>query len=402
MKKSLFLLFLFLIFYSCSIFRPRIRLNQGGAKQDSYYKSVSFDYIKDKIILPVTINGKVRRFIFDTGAPTIISESLQRELQYDTLGEEQVSDVHRNKGSATFVKTGSMFLGDVEFNNVPALVNDLSVLPWNCFQVDGFIGSNLLRNSVIQINTDKREFILASESEKLQDLDKATAMRLDRQSSPYIKFGVTGDENKYFLFDSGSDDFVNISLGYFKKLQKYHQPFDIKKTGYGNGIMGLFGTGKQGKVYRLKLDSLHFGHTIIKDPVVEVTNTSDKLGAELLEYGTLTLDYRNEKFYFFSEEQILPFEEEQEPELGFRPVLRQDTLRVGLVWEHSLVDSLGLEPGNEIIRINKYHFRDSLRDSFCKLLLNDSLLHSEIFDIRFIDEQGNFKRIKMRRKTDNN
>lgn len=399
MKKSLLFLLLFLVFYSCGIFRSRINLNRGGANRDAYHETLRFKQIKDKVILPVTVNGQVRRFIFDTGAPTIISESLQEELQYDTMKAEEISDVHRNTGNGTFVKTGSLFLGDVEFNNVPALVNDLSDFPWNCFRVDGFIGSNLLRNSVVQINTDAEQFILASEAAGLQNLDAESSMKLDRQSTPYIRLGVAGENDKYVLFDSGSDNFVNISLEYFETLQKQHRPFDVEKTGYGNGIMGLFGTGKPGKVYRLKMDSLRIGQITITDPVVEVNNTIDRVGAKLLQYGVVTLDYRNEKFYFFSpEDQSIPFENEEESELGFRPVLRDDTLRVGLVWEHSLVDSLGLEPGNEIIRINEYHFRDSLKHSFCKLLRNDSLINSEVLDIRYIDERGNFKRIKMRRK----
>ncbi|MFP4621136.1 MAG: retropepsin-like aspartic protease [Bacteroidales bacterium] len=398
MKKNLFLLILFIIFYSCGIFRPRVDLNQGGTNRAGYYETISFDHIREKIILPVMINGKIRQFIFDTGAPTIISESLQKEMQYETLGEGLISDVHQNEDRGTFVKVESLSLGDVEFSNIPALVSDMSNLPWNCFQVDGFIGSNLLRNSVVQINADEQEFILASDTRKFKNLGKENLMRLDRQSSPYIKFGIAGERNRYVLFDTGSEDFVNISLEYFETLKKHRCAFNIEKEGYGNGIMGLFGTGREGKVYRLKMDSLRFDQTTITEPVVEVTNTSDKLGAELLKYGIVTLDYPNKKFYFYSENETLPFKEKRHSELGFRPVILEDTLRVGLVWEHSLVDSLGLEAGDEIIQINDYQFRDSLKSSFCNLLLNDSLIDSKVFHIKYIDDEGNFKRIKMRRK----
>jgi hypothetical protein len=398
MKKTLIVLFLFLFLYSCGVFHPRFNWNQGGPEKRSYIENLSFQYLKDKIILPVTINGETRHFIFDTGAPTIISKSLQEELTYEILGKGEVSDINLNRDSVTMVRIDSLFLGDVKFSNIPAMVSDLNVLPWYCFSIDGFIGSNLLRNSAVQINLKENKFVVTNDAAKLSNLGNKNSMMLDRQSSPYIKFSVDREKDKYVLFDSGSDDFVNLSLDYFEELRNNREGFDIEKTGYGNGIMGLFGTGRQGKVYQLKLDSLRFDQTTITEPMVEVTNTKDKLGARLFRYGVVTLDFRNEKFYFYSNKSTMPFDEPENSELGFRPILRQDTFRVGLVWEHSLVDSLGLEPGNEIIRINRYNFRDSLKSSFCKILLEDSLHKVNVFDIRYIDENGDFKRIKMRRK----
>ncbi|MEF8844523.1 MAG: retropepsin-like aspartic protease [Bacteroidales bacterium] len=398
MKKSLILLVILFTIYACGIFQGRIGLNQGGVSQESYYETIPFDYIKDKIILPITINGKTRRFIFDTGAPTIISEALQKELNYDTLRKARISDVNQNEDSVTFVKADHIFLGELEFNGIPAMVNDLKELPWACFKVDGFIGSNLLRNSVVQINRETKELVVASEITMLQETGTRNPMKLDRQSSPYLGLSLAGEKERYVLFDSGSDDFVNINRDYFETLQQHNSDFNIEKKGYGSGIMGMFGTGRKGRVYRVELDSLSFDQTIISDPIVEVTNTGNRVGAKLLRYGIVTLDYKNKNFYFLAPDKSIPFEKEQKADLGFRPVIRRDTFQVGLVWQNSLVDSLGLEPGNEIIRINEYNFQDSLEHSFCKAWLNDMLRETEVFDIRYIDEKGNFRRIKMRRK----
>jgi len=398
MKKSLILLVILFTIYACGIFQGRIGLNQGGVSQESYYETLSFDYIKDKIILPITINGKTRRFIFDTGAPTIISEALQKELNYDTLRKARISDVNQNEDSVTFVKADHIFLGELEFNGIPAMVNDLKELPWACFKVDGFIGSNLLRNSVVQINRETKELVVASEITMLQETGTRNPMKLDRQSSPYLGLSLAGEKERYVLFDSGSDDFVNINRDYFETLQQHNSDFNIEKKGYGSGIMGMFGTGRKGRVYRVELDSLSFDQTIISDPIVEVTNTGNRVGAKLLRYGIVTLDYKNKNFYFLAPDKSIPFEKEQKADLGFRPVIRRDTFQVGLVWQNSLVDSLGLEPGNEIIRINEYNFQDSLEHSFCKAWLNDMLRETEVFDIRYIDEKGNFRRIKIRRK----
>ncbi len=398
MKKSLILLIMLLTLYACGIFRGRIDLNQGGISQESYYETIPFEYIKDKIIVPVTINEEVRRFIFDTGAPAIISEGLQEEMEYKTFREEQIADINRNKESVAFVEANHLFLGDLEFNGIPAMVNSLEEVPWSCFKVDGFIGSNLIRNSVVQINKAEKQLIITDDINKLSHLGSQGEMELDRQSSPHIKLSISGEKARYVLFDSGSDDFVNVNGEYFEVLKKHRRDFDVERTGYGSGKMGMFGAGKKEKVYRLKLDSLNFDRTTIFDPLVEVSNTGNRLGVKVLNYGVVTLDYRKKKFYFSSPEETMTFEERKRPDLGFRPVIRRDTFQVGLVWENSLVDSLGLEPGNEIIRINQFNFRDSLEHSFCRIWLNDILQGKEVFDIRYIDEKGNFRRIKMRRK----
>jgi hypothetical protein len=398
MKKSLISLIMLLTLYACGILRGPIDLNQGKIRRKSYYETIPFEYIKDKIIVPVTINGKVRRFIFDTGAPTIISEALQEEMKYKTLRKEHVVDINSNKESVAFVRADHVFLGGLEFNGIPAMVNALEEVPWSCFNADGFIGSNLLRNSVVQINKSRKQLIITNDINKLDHLGEQSKLELNRQSSPHIKLSISGEKPRYVLFDSGSDDFVNLNQDYFEDLQKHNRDFDIERTGYGSGKMGMFGAGKKEKVFRLKLDSLNFDRTTITDPVVEVSNTGNRLGAKVLKYGVVTLDYRNKNFYFSTPGETLQFKEPNSSGLGFRPVIRRDTFQVGLVWENSLVDSLGLEPGNEIIRINEYNFKDSLEHSFCKTWLNDILRETEVFDIRYIDEKGNFRRIKIRRK----
>ena len=83
---------------------------------------------------------------------------------------------------------------------------------------------------------------------------------------------------------------------------------------------------------------------------------------------------------------------------GFLPVIKQDTFRVGLVWKNSLVDSLGLEPGNRILRINQYNYADSLEQAFCKSFLNNVLEDSQILEMIYQDQKGDYKRVKLRRK----
>src|SRR6056297_2432128 len=121
MRAAIVLMVLFLGFFSCQILKKGFEVNQGGATLPSYRDTLPIEYIKDKMILPVHINGKIRRFIFDTGALTVISESLFQEMDYAVMGKDHFYDIHKNRDSSLLVRTGVMELGSIPFNQVPAI-----------------------------------------------------------------------------------------------------------------------------------------------------------------------------------------------------------------------------------------------------------------------------------------
>jgi hypothetical protein len=54
---------------------------QGKIQSKQYYEEIDFELLHDKIVLPVTINNKVYKFLLDTGAPNVISERLIKEIK---------------------------------------------------------------------------------------------------------------------------------------------------------------------------------------------------------------------------------------------------------------------------------------------------------------------------------
>ncbi len=398
MRSFLIFCLFCLVFFSCSLLRQRIEMNRGRAERKVYHDTLAFDYLSDKLILPVKIQGKTYRFIYDSGALTVVSKALYRQMDYPVIGTHHFYDVHRNTDTSRVVRTGQLSLGRVTFTGTPALVYDLSKLPWSCFEVDGIIGSNMLRNSAIQIDLQDSLFILANEVEKLDVKQKASySMKHDHQYTPYfaVKFGH--GPSHQVMFDSGSDVFINIDRELLASLKETVK-LTRTKTGYGSHNMGVIGSGEKNRVYRFVLDSLTLAGNPIHQPEIEVTANASRIGSNLLRYGRVTLDYPGERFYFEPASSPLTYQDPEGSGLGFSPVVEQDTFRVGLVWQNSLVDSLGLEPGNRILRINQYNYADSLQQSFCKSFLNNAFRSSKMIEMIYQDEQGNYKRIKIRRK----
>ena len=353
LKLPVFLVLLLVILFSCGIYRNRVDVNQGGAVLPEYQTTLPVEYLRNKMIVPVMIHGEQRRFIFDTGAITVISKSLFEEMNYPELGSGFFYDIHRNMDTTRVVSVKSLGLGGVEFQNIPALVYDLERLPWLCFKVDGIIGSNMLRNSAIQVDLKDRVIKLSHTRKGLMGQGTDEKMRLNGQNAPYIKMSFAGDKPRYYLFDSGSDGFINMNREYFREL-KERVFLRQQRQGHGSGVMGMIGTGKDQTVYRFTLDSVVFGGHSMSDPVIEVSSTPSKVGSQLFHYGKVTMDYAGETFHFEPYHDRLKYRPSEGPGFGFIPVVKEDTFRVGLVWENSLVDSLGLKPGYRILRINDY------------------------------------------------
>lgn len=396
--KWLFLLMIGVLVFSCQVLEQSIEMNQGGPVAANYQDTVEVEVVRDKVILPLRVNGESKRFIFDTGALTVVSRSLYREMDYPVVGRDHFFDIHGNSETSEVVRTGSMKLGNLVFKHVPALVYDLDKLPWKCFRVDGIIGSNMLRHSVVQVDLRDSVLILSNDAGQLNmDSGRSVRMQLDKQGSPYVPVRLGGEPARFFLFDSGREGLINVGKEYFSSMeQNIH--YQIEKTGRGSDEMGMVGTGEEEQVYQVALDSFFLsGHTLHK-PVIKVTSSVSSLGQELFRYGRITMDFKRQRFLMEPYDDSLVYQPSQNMGLGFSPVIERDTFRVGLVWQHSLVDSLGLEPGNRILRINQYNYADSPEKAFCESFLNQSLEKARSIEMIYQDRKGHYKRVKIRKK----
>jgi len=349
--------------------------------------------------MPVTIQGDTFNFLFDSGAPTIVSDKLQEKFSFGTVGSDTISDIYSNKNKMQIVTIDSLFLGDVRFDGVPALISKFDDIPWSCFNIDGFIGSNLLRKSIIKIDMNKQYFMLSDRlRQELGYMDMCKMdMVLNHQSSPYVNLSLGRHIEETFLFDTGSDNFISLNTDEFNRYRENLSVSNLR-NGYGAGSMGLFGTGEREATYKLRLDSIDFCNTTISEPILRVNNTSSKIGTKILDYGSIIMDYRNQQLFFDSEVETMAFKILIESEFGFMPVVKDNKFQIGVIWENTLADSLGLEPGNEILSINEYNFASSLEQSFCEVFINEPLKSVDTLNITYKNSEEKRKFIQLIRK----
>ena len=219
-KLNLSILFLLL---SSLIFAQKIGFNQGKIIQKNYYEEINFELVNNKIIIPVDINNKTYKFLLDTGAPNVISKSVSEEINIQNSKKIIVSDANNQMDQMEMVAIESIKLGDLSFENNVALVSDLdNHFVLKCFKIDGFIGSNLFRNSVVKISLKDKKIIITNHIKNLQTSAKPTKMVLvGEQKSPYVEINFSNDKKRkvteHVLMDTGMDGLYEMSLFFLKK-----------------------------------------------------------------------------------------------------------------------------------------------------------------------------------------
>jgi predicted aspartyl protease len=386
-------IYVLLIAFSSFSFAQNIDLNKGNTKEESYYTEIQFEYVNGKIIMPILINEKTYRFLLDTGAPNLITKKLAETLKQKSLQEIKVSDANDNKSSMNFVELPNITIGNVVFENSVALSsNDDGNLVFDCFNLDGFIGSNLLRNSILQIDTRNKTLIITNDEKKLK-LNKKNSIELSligNQSSPYIWIKLIGKNSgkEQVLLDTGMKGFYDISNRNYSLL-KNENIFKIISTGIGSKEIGLFGNSKDSEQLKIFLPEMKISNSsFLNISTITTNDKNSRIGIELFENGIATLDFKNKKFYF---DQYGINTDLNEKQLGFSPTILNQKLSIGIVWDEKLKDKIF--SGDEIIEINGKNYENYL---LCDLINKKSIFKEiEIVNIKIRNKSGEIRDINL-------
>ena len=363
MKKAISILHLFFLTHVC-LGQTSFSFNEGGSTQIDYFSSIPYENINGKVILYVKIKDKSYRFLLDTGAPTSISSKLYDELNPPSITKIPISDANNKTDSLSVVRLDEIQIGEVIFSKIPTLVMKNNII-FECFQIDGFIGSNLLRNSVLQIDNKSKNLIITSDNKKLTLNSKHSSdLILDNQSSPFITIYLKNKKKakERLLLDLGMNGFYDLSLKNFSLFNKY-EIFKVLATAKGSNSMGLFGVAEDTLQYRLLLPQMEINGFKISNISTETTiGNNSRIGSKILEYGMVTIDYRNKKFYFSPPiKNDLGATEKKFP-ITFIP--RNNKLYVSFIWAKNLTDIIS--KGDQIISIDEINYENL---SFCDIII---------------------------------
>ncbi len=365
-------------------------LNQGAEFQAPFCDTIPFEWVQGKMLISVEIDQKPRLFMLDTGAPTMIFESLKNEIGAKYLDNQEIRDAVGGTEALDLVELKSFKIGRIEFRDVPAMqvYDDLAGM-LKCWGVVGMIGSNALRNCILKIDWKARHLILSNELKYLNlSQASATPLHLDEeQSQPFLELSLGNGELIIANFDTGDESVFCISKedAAFTLSNKMAR---VKNIGHGKQTMSLTESQQDQWFEELVFDSLSIGdsHFLKFSSVADEEQSFSRVGIGLGEYGMITLDYLNGQFYFqgYEKKAQTPIVDK---EMGFAIYPAEGHYEIGVVWRNSPAGRLGMKSGGKILKIEDQDFSKRTPDLDCQLIMGRFTEKAEI-RLQYQDENG--------------
>lgn len=401
MRSAVLLLLLSnMILFKC-LGQEVVDLNKGTISPGDYFETIPYRYTNGKVIITVVIDERPYNFLLDTGAPFAISEKLRKLLDPAVIGKEIVQDQSGATDSLLFISLPKVNVGTVTFINTPGIVMPAHTAEiFDCLGIDGIIGSNMLRRSIVHIDGQNKKLILTNTVKKL-NLNRVPFLNMELtkvQSSPHIivrlKKGDKAATDK-LLFDSGADVFYQMATNAYRWFRKEIDAFDSLGSGMGSYTFGIHGNAGHQEHFMISIPEFYINKEVFKT-VIATTTEGDvsRLGSRLLEYGKVTLNYRDKRFYYEPYEGA-GLEQLSLPDWGIMPALRSTDgkMVVGIIWDKTLEDQINL--GDEILKFGTTDYGDM---DLCDIVANSRPDYGERQSLELRDvHTGALKKVTIRR-----
>lgn len=357
MKKNFLLFVVFISLTSC---KSTNVFNSGEVISSKPVEQIELNYFQNLPLVKVEINGKEYSFLFDTGAPTVISTEVYTKLGLQPAYEKNVSDSQKNRNKQIFTVLPEMKVGNLEYKNIGCVVMDLKDFEFKCIGIDGILGANQMAlsfwkldylNGFAEVSSDLSNF-------DISDYNYTISFSSSSQKTPVVEFTTLG-QKRHLTFDTGYSGRIKI---YSNEILLNEIVDNEKYKISGVTSVGAYGTGQSSDEYCFKTDEINLGEMTFPDEIIE-TGKSTLLGNEFLREFIFVLDWKNNKVYL----KRIQDKKEPEPSFGFGSRYVNDKLEIVAVLNK---ENNPIQLGDIITEINGKTFENLTYDKQCENYLN--------------------------------
>ena len=262
--------------------------------------TIHYEFIQNKIIIPVTVNGVTVKYIVDTGGQTGTDwENAQKMGAVGTGASTSISDLNDKRQRYQIAEVRDVWLSpNYQLNKMKTMVLPV-IESFRSLGVVGILGGEVFAQSVVTF--DAREKIMVINYPYRPDRLKVTdGMEMFGNDShhPVVNMDFGGVEKKV-VFDTGADGFLLMNSSSFE---------DIETSGKGKKVaraFGINGIGLEGVSHPVEIDKVNVEEMIIAGKKFSNVESliSDRgaliVGIDLLKYCKVVIDYMRNRFYFF-------------------------------------------------------------------------------------------------------
>lgn len=301
MKKGIYrnITFGLLLMASLSAAAQEVDLTDFTLSRHDFVDTIKIEIFKGAVIVPVEIEGEVRRLLFDTGAEQgfwIAGDEAWMRPSGESLN---IIDSQNQEHDLPIFKVPSMTIGSTTIEGYPIIVQD-AMNEIVCGRFDGGLGFNLVakglsfkldtKNSLL-IMTDRKRFF--AKEEKGQP-----TLKYREDDVPRVHVGFPFTRVK-MLFDTGwyggwfdlPEYWLNRWSENDRKMRQTIDGLTVQMDTTVIAQSGLFGRSSDTVLYRtLHIPEVELGGLTLKDVWMPTNSHSIKVGSALLKRNSLIID----------------------------------------------------------------------------------------------------------------
>lgn len=366
---TIFSLLLFLLFFtSCNRLKTISVLKSGTTSQTNFVGSIPFDFSKKIPFINVKIEGKEYRFMYDTGAPCVISTELYKQLGLEASATSKVGDSSGVKEKQIYTTLNQVELGGINFQDIGAIVMDLNTSEiFDCLDFDGIIGANLMRMAKWEIDYQKNVLRFSDNINKLNTEGESYVLDFSpvRSGTPYVDITVDEVIVKNVTFDTGSAGYLTLPAKPFKDL---YPNSDTRQSGYGVTSYGAYGPSSLDTSFYVKTNSINIGKLTESNKMIELENRNKEiLGNLFLENYRVIMDWDNEIITLYPTVDNTDKNDNLD-NFGYNTRFDNQKVTISYIFNQSSADKAGLKVGDEVIKIGEFKTTDLTSAERCALL----------------------------------
>lgn len=344
---------------------------QGATAQvrNTVCDTISYEFIEEKIIIPVTVNGVKAKYIVDTGGKTGTLYDAATEMKASAAGYMSVTDV--NTQAANFQEA---YIKDLTIgSNYRVKQLKTMVFPQNSFftslGVVGILGGDAFAESVVTFDSRTQIMVInyPYRPERLKVTD-GIPLLTDAEYHSFIHVQL-GETQLRVLFDTGADGFLLYSTEDNNRLAAVSGS-QVTNRAHGIVAAGISGLGTPVDIKKVTIPSIKIaGKEFANVGSTTTMMNGSIIGVELLKHGKVIIDYMRKRFYFF------PFDDgktdlEGAPSLWNISILPHNgRFEITTVWD-SMKDQVTF--GDEVVNINGASLQDCPKSQIAvEKIMND-------------------------------
>ncbi len=320
--------------------------------------TIPITFSNGRILLPVEVDGREHRFVFDTGCSCglLFTDKAVSLKKGGLFSFAFVSDAAGHVKLTRKKRLPNLRIGTLRVKRYPVIIsppNSMMRQEYDCQNIVGCIGGDLFdKKRMVKIDVRRGEMVVSDDPTLFAGESGFRIPFETEMHVPYVMVKTRADKERRYMFDTGFPGIITVRA---KDLLS----IDTLDTALGATNAGIYGQTHSQSIAKIHLDSISIGGCVFRDITTNVqSSNSSSIGSLFLKYGTMVIDYIHREIIY------QPYEYDRGITIGnqyHNVVLMFDGshYKVTLVWEDTDARRRGIRVGDRLTHIDGINIEDN-------------------------------------------